>query len=172
MLDSLPASERQARFVEAASRRRSGHLSKSGPGGRERVHCRIHQEISRRQRASGTIPGASIIARVETEARAGKLAADVIKSGELGILVLIDRGVMARYRSPQLRLIRNRIETRMGLVERESIERARAGLQHPIGEQGRCAAASRRSPPAALEGQDGDGQPILLLVWRADAVPG
>src|SRR5574341_233476 len=41
-------------------------------------------------------------ARAEAEARAGKLAADVIMSGELGILLLIDRGVMARYRSPQL----------------------------------------------------------------------
>lgn len=50
----------------------------------------------------GRFSGASIIARVETEARAGKLGADVIMSGELGILVLIDRGVMARYRSPQL----------------------------------------------------------------------
>src|SRR5262245_15842978 len=50
----------------------------------------------------GRFSGASIIPRVETEARAGKLAADVIMSGELGILVLIDKGVMARYRSPQL----------------------------------------------------------------------
>ncbi len=50
----------------------------------------------------GRFSGASIIARVEAEARAGKLAADVIMSGELGMLVLVDKGAMARYRSPQL----------------------------------------------------------------------
>jgi iron(III) transport system substrate-binding protein len=50
----------------------------------------------------GRFSGAAIIARVEAEARAGKLAADVMMSGELGILVLIGKGVMARYRSPQL----------------------------------------------------------------------
>ncbi|HEV8719723.1 MAG TPA: ABC transporter substrate-binding protein, partial [Candidatus Binatia bacterium] len=49
----------------------------------------------------GRFSGASIIARVQTEARAGKLAADAIMSGELGMLVLVDKGVMARYNSPQ-----------------------------------------------------------------------
>jgi hypothetical protein len=41
-----------------------------------------------------------IITRVDADARAGKLAADAIMSGELGILVLVDKGVVARYRSP------------------------------------------------------------------------
>jgi iron(III) transport system substrate-binding protein len=48
----------------------------------------------------GRFSGASIITRVDADARAGKLAADAIMSGELGILVLVDKGVVARYRSP------------------------------------------------------------------------
>ena len=103
VLDSLPPTERQARLLEGA--RSEGEAV---------VYLNLDQVVASALTAGftkkypgvnvqvGRFSGASIIARVETEARAGKLAADVIQSGELGILVLIDRGVMARYRSPQL----------------------------------------------------------------------
>lgn len=102
-IDGLPAAERQARLVEAA--RGEGEAV---------VYLNLDQVVASALGAGfmkkypgvnlqiGRFSGASIIARVDTEARAGKLGADVIMSGELGILVLIDRGVMARYRSPQL----------------------------------------------------------------------
>lgn len=102
-LEGLAPAERQARLVAGAraegeaaiylnldpivANALSAGFSKQYPG--------IKVQI-------GRFSGASIIARVETEARAGKLSADVIMSGELGILVLIDKGVMARYRSPSL----------------------------------------------------------------------
>jgi len=102
-LDSLPAAERQARLLEGA--RTEGQaviylnldatVANALAGGFMKKYSGLNVQI-------GRFSGASIIARVETEARAGKLAADVIMSGELGILVLIDKGVMARYRSPQL----------------------------------------------------------------------
>ena len=102
-LDSLPATERQARLVEGA--RAEGEaaiylnldqvVASALAGGFMKKYPGVNAQVSR-------FSGASIIARVDTEARAGKLAADVIMSGELGILVLIDKGVMARYRSPQL----------------------------------------------------------------------
>jgi iron(III) transport system substrate-binding protein len=46
------------------------------------------------------IGGSKIIQRVETEAKAGLHAVDVIGTGELGIVNLIDRGVIAKYLSP------------------------------------------------------------------------
>jgi iron(III) transport system substrate-binding protein len=101
-LDSLPAAERQARLVEGA--RAEGEAV---------IYLNLDQIVANALTAGfmkkypgvnvhvGRFSGASIIARVDAEARAAKLAADVIMSGELGILVLIDKGVMARYRSPQ-----------------------------------------------------------------------
>ena len=102
-LDSLPAAERQARLIEGA--RAEGEaviylnldqvVANALSGGFMKKYPGVNVQI-------GRFSGAAIIARIDAEARAGKLAADVIMSGELGILVLIDRGVMARYRSPQL----------------------------------------------------------------------
>src|SRR5215467_1645268 len=101
VLDSLPASERQAKVFEGA--RAEGEVviylnldlivTNALTDGFKKKYPFVQPRVAR-------FSGASIIARVENEARAGKLAADVILSGELGILVLIDKGVMARYRSP------------------------------------------------------------------------
>jgi iron(III) transport system substrate-binding protein len=102
-VDTLPPVERQARLVEAA--RAEGEavvylnldqvVASALTGGFRKKYPGVNVQV-------GRFSGASIIARVDAESRAGKLGADVIMSGELGILVLIDRGVMARYRSPQL----------------------------------------------------------------------
>jgi iron(III) transport system substrate-binding protein len=101
-LDSLSSSERQTKLVEGA--RAEGELviylnldtivATALTDGFKRKYPFVQPRVAR-------FSGASIIARAESEARAGKLAADIILSGELGILVLIDKGVMARYRSPQ-----------------------------------------------------------------------
>jgi iron(III) transport system substrate-binding protein len=102
-LDSLSGRERQTRLIQGA--RAEGEaviylnldaiVSRALVNGFMEKYPGVSVQVGRSS-------GASIIGRVETEARAGKLAADVIMSGELGILVLIDKGVMARYRSPQL----------------------------------------------------------------------
>ncbi|MGH7834043.1 MAG: ABC transporter substrate-binding protein [Candidatus Binatia bacterium] len=46
------------------------------------------------------IGGSKIIQRAETEAKAGLHAVDVIGTGELGIVTLVDRGLIAKYHSP------------------------------------------------------------------------
>ncbi len=102
-LDSLSAGERQTRLVEGA--RADGEaviylnldpiVGNALAGGFMKKYPGVNVQV-------GRFSGASIITRVDAEARAGKLAADAIMSGELGILVLIDKRVMARYRSPQL----------------------------------------------------------------------
>src|SRR5215510_2496455 len=101
VLDSLPTAEREAKVLEVA--RADGEVviylnldlivTNALTDGFKKKYPFVQPRVAR-------FSGASIIARVENEARAGKLAADVILSGELGILVLIDKGVMARYRSP------------------------------------------------------------------------
>ncbi|MGE5218559.1 MAG: ABC transporter substrate-binding protein [Chloroflexota bacterium] len=102
-LDGLSAAEREARLLEGA--RAEGQVV---------IYLNLDTIVANALASDfmkkypgvsvqvGRFSGAAIIARVETEARAGKLAADAIMSGELGILVLIDKGVMARYSSPQL----------------------------------------------------------------------
>lgn len=100
-LESLPIAERQARLIEGA--RSEGEafiylnldviIAKALTDAFTKRYPFVNIRVAR-------FSGASIIARVESEARAGKLAADVILSGELGMLALIDKGVMARYRSP------------------------------------------------------------------------
>jgi len=54
----------------------------------------------------GRIGGSKIIQRVETEARAGLHAVDVVGTGELGIVGLVDRGVMEKYFSPMREYLR------------------------------------------------------------------
>ena len=51
--------------------------------------------------ASVHFSGAAIITRIDSEARAGKPLSDVVLSGQLGVLALIDKKVAARYRSPE-----------------------------------------------------------------------
>ncbi len=102
-LDSLSAAERQARLIEGANAEGQAVIylnldatvANALAGGFMKKYSGLRVQL-------GRFSGTSIIARVEAESRANKLAADVIMSGELGILVLIDKGVMARYRSPQL----------------------------------------------------------------------
>ncbi|MGE5215739.1 MAG: ABC transporter substrate-binding protein [Chloroflexota bacterium] len=59
--------------------------------------------------------GAAIITRLDTEARAGKPLSDVVLSGQLGVLALIDKNIAARYRSPQREFFRDGFKDKAGL---------------------------------------------------------
>lgn len=59
--------------------------------------------------------GASIITRLETEARAGKPVSDVVLSGQLGVLGLMDKRIAARYRSPESEFYRDGFKDKNGL---------------------------------------------------------
>ena len=65
--------------------------------------------------ASVHFSGASIITRIETEARAGKPISDVVLSGQLGVLALIDKKIAARYRSPEREFYRDGFKDKDGL---------------------------------------------------------
>jgi iron(III) transport system substrate-binding protein len=59
--------------------------------------------------------GAAIITRLESEARAGKPLSDVVLSGQLGVLALIDRKIALRYRSPEREFFRAGLKDQDGL---------------------------------------------------------
>jgi ABC-type Fe3+ transport system substrate-binding protein len=59
--------------------------------------------------------GASIITRLDSENRAGKPLSDIVLSGQLGVLALIDRKVAARYRSPEREFYRDGFKDKEGL---------------------------------------------------------
>jgi iron(III) transport system substrate-binding protein len=61
------------------------------------------------------IGGSKIIQRAETEAKAGLHAVDVIGTGELGIVSLVDRGLMAKYFSPMRESLREGFADKEGL---------------------------------------------------------
>jgi ABC-type Fe3+ transport system substrate-binding protein len=59
--------------------------------------------------------GAAIITRIDSEARAGKAISDVVLSGQLGVLALIDKNVATRYRSPAREFYRDGFKDKDGL---------------------------------------------------------
>jgi iron(III) transport system substrate-binding protein len=65
--------------------------------------------------ASVHFSGASIITRIDSENRAGKPISDVVLSGQLGMLALIDKKIAARYRSPEREFYRDGFRDKEGL---------------------------------------------------------
>ena len=67
------------------------------------------------QRSHVSVVGASIITRIESEARAGKPFSDVVLSGQLGVLALTDKNIAGRYRSPAREFFRDGFKDKEGL---------------------------------------------------------
>jgi iron(III) transport system substrate-binding protein len=65
--------------------------------------------------ASVHFSGASIITRLDVEARAGKPVSDVVLSGQLGVLALIEKKIAMRYRSPEREFFRDGLKDKDGL---------------------------------------------------------
>lgn len=65
--------------------------------------------------ASVHFSGAAIITRLDSEARAGKPLSDVVLSGQLGVLGLIEKKIAARYRSPEREFFRDGFKDKDGL---------------------------------------------------------
>jgi ABC-type Fe3+ transport system substrate-binding protein len=65
--------------------------------------------------ASVHFSGAAIITRLDVEARAGKPVSDVVLSGQLGVLALIEKKIAMRYRSPEREFFRDGLKDKDGL---------------------------------------------------------
>jgi len=101
-LDSLSPSRRESQLLEAAKKEGQvvayANLDVSGAQALADGFMKKYPSVNLQM---VHFSGASIITRLETEARAGKVISDVILSGQLGMLALLDKKVIARYKSPQ-----------------------------------------------------------------------
>jgi ABC-type Fe3+ transport system substrate-binding protein len=114
-LDSVPPQERHARLVEAA--RKEGEVIAYGnldSAAAQAIADGFMKKYPFIKASPVRISGAGIITRVEAEARAGKVLSDVIDSGQLGMLALMDKKLMARYRSPQREFYREGFKDKEG----------------------------------------------------------
>jgi ABC-type Fe3+ transport system substrate-binding protein len=114
-LDALKPEERQARLVEAA--RKEGEVIAYGnldAAAAQAIADGFMKKYPFIKANTVRVSGAGIITRVEAEARAGKVVSDVIDSGQLGMLALMDKKMMARYRSPQREFFREAFKDKEG----------------------------------------------------------
>ena len=96
-LDALAPAERQAKLVEAA--RKEGEMTAYGNLDLAATQTLLDGFMKKYpfiKANSVRVSGAGIITRIDSEARAGKTFADIIDSGQLGMLALMDKKIYAR----------------------------------------------------------------------------
>jgi iron(III) transport system substrate-binding protein len=114
-LESLKPEERQARLVEAA--RKEGEVVAYGnldAVAAQAIADGFVKKYPFIKASPVRVSGAGIITRIDSEMRAGKAQSDVIDSGQLGMLALLDKKMMARYRSPQREFFRESFKDKEG----------------------------------------------------------
>jgi len=114
-LDALRPAERQARLVEAA--RKEGEVTAYGNldlAATQTLLDGFTKKYPFIKANSVRVSGAGIITRIDAEARAGRIFADFIDSGQLGMLALMDKKLFARYRSPERQYFRDAFKDKEG----------------------------------------------------------
>ena len=101
-LEKLPPQERQQKLYEAAkSEGEAVVYANMDVSAMKPLTDGFMKRYPGTKAASVHFSGAAIITRLDSEARAGKPMSDVVLSGQLGVLALIDKKIAARYRSPE-----------------------------------------------------------------------
>ena len=77
--------------------RAKANLRQHGRVGDEAAHRWFHEALPGNEGRQRPFSGAAIITRLDVEARAGKPVADVVLSGQLGVLALIEKKIAMRY---------------------------------------------------------------------------
>src|SRR4029453_13281329 len=115
-LEQLPKQERQQRLLEGAKSEGEGcFFSKVAAAATKPPTKGFMKRFPGVKAASVHFSGAAIITRIDSESRAGKPLSDVVLSGQLGVLALIEKKVAARYRSPERELYREGFKDKDGL---------------------------------------------------------
>jgi len=115
-LEKLPAHERQQRLYELAKGEGEAVIyANMDVSAMKPLTDGFMKRYPGTQTASVHFSGASIITRLESEARAGKPLSDVVLSGQLGVLALIDKKIALRYRSPAREFFRAGLKDHDGL---------------------------------------------------------
>src|SRR5262245_20488405 len=115
-LERLPAQERQQRLYESAKSEGEAVIyANMDVSAMKPLTEGFMKRYPGTKAASVHFSGAAIITRLDSEARAGKQMSDVVLSGQLGVLALIDKKLAARYRSPEREFFRNGFRDKDGL---------------------------------------------------------
>ena len=115
-LEKLPNQERQQRLLEGAKREGEGVIyANMDVAAMKPLTEGFMKRYPALKAASVHFSGAAIITRIDSESRAGKPLSDVVLSGQLGVLALIEKKVAARYRSPEREFYREGFKDKEGL---------------------------------------------------------
>jgi iron(III) transport system substrate-binding protein len=115
-LEKLPVQERQQRLHEAAKSEGEAVIyANMDVSAMKPLTEGFMKRYPGTKAASVHFSGAAIITRIDSEARAGKPLSDVVLSGQLGVLALIDKKIAARYRSPEQEYYRDGFKDKEGL---------------------------------------------------------
>src|SRR5215475_12847302 len=115
-LEKLPAQERQQKLVDGA--RSEGEAlvyANMDVAAMKPLTDGFMKRYPGVKAGSVHFSGAAIITRIDSESRAGKPLSDVVLSGQLGVLALVEKKVAARYRSPEREFYREGFEDKEGL---------------------------------------------------------
>lgn len=115
-LERLPPQERQQRLLEAAKSEGEAIVyANMDVTAMKPLTDGFMKRYPGVKATSLHISGAAIITRVESESRAGRSLSDVVLSGQLGVLALLDRKIFGRYRSPEREFYRDGAKDKEGL---------------------------------------------------------
>ena len=115
-LEKLPNQERQQRLLEGAKSEGEGVIyANMDVAAMKPLTEGFMKRYPGLKAASVHFSGAAIITRIDSESRAGKPLSDVVLSGQLGVLALIEKKVAARYRSPEREFYREGFKDKEGL---------------------------------------------------------
>ena len=164
-LEKLPNQERQQRLLEGAKSEGEAVIyANMDVAAMKPLTDGFMKRYPGLKATSVHFSGAAIITRIDSESRAGKPLSDVVLSGQLGVLALIEKKVAARYRSPEREFYRDGFKDKDGLWTAYMTNVMVSAYNTAPGQKRRGSARRRRSLEAALEGQTDDGQPVLRLV--------
>src|SRR5690242_18033564 len=115
-LEKVPAQERQQKLYELAKSESEAVIyANMDVSAMKPLTDGFMKRYPGAKAASVHFSGAAIITRLDSEARAGKPVSDVVLSGQLGVLALIDKKIALRYRSPEREFFRDGLKDKDGL---------------------------------------------------------
>src|SRR5881296_3857653 len=116
VLEKLPPQERQQRLLEGAKSEGEGVIyANMDVAAMKPLTDGFSRKYPSVKATSTHFSSASIITRIDSESRTGKPLSDVVLSGQLDVLALIDKKVAARYRSPEREFYREGFKDKEGL---------------------------------------------------------
>ena len=171
-LEKLPNQERQQRLLEGAKSEGEGVIyANMDVAAMKPLTEGFMKRYPALKAASVHFSGAAIITRIDSESRAGKPLSDVVLSGQLGVLALIEKKVAARYRSPEREFYRDGFKDKEGLWTAYMTNVMVSAYNTRQVKKEEAPRAVEDLLEAAVERQTNDGQPVLCVVWHHAPIP-